>query len=130
MHLPILLLRRTNDDGMHVEFRVRREKVLTALQWLQRHNPFYSDIIINYSNLNKLPEDGIPEQLLLTHDCELPRDEFSEETQSSTSFLPIPLRTTTEDAGIRSMINQSDPFTWPTIGTNPINEFKPLVWPH
>ena len=110
-----------------MEFRVRREKVLTALQWLQCHNPFYSDIVINFPNLNKLPEDGIPEQLsvlLQESSNDLPVDEPSEETTNSSSFLPIPLQTTTEDVGIRSIINQSDPFTWPSIDNHPINEFK------
>ena len=33
--LPVLLLRRTGQDNTHVDLRVRRDKVLGALQWLQ-----------------------------------------------------------------------------------------------
>lgn len=43
--LPVLLVRRTSDDNTHADFRVRREKVLHALQWLKQNNPFYSDMI-------------------------------------------------------------------------------------
>lgn len=39
-------------------FRVRRQNVLVWLQFLQRNNPDYSDIQIDFTRINGLPEDG------------------------------------------------------------------------
>lgn len=47
---------------MHMDFRVRRAKVLG-------YN-LITLFIINFTNLNILPEDGIPDQLLSIQDCE------------------------------------------------------------
>jgi hypothetical protein len=46
--------------------RVRRGRVLAALKWLKTNNPVYADIIISDVRLNKLPEDDIPKQILMT----------------------------------------------------------------
>jgi hypothetical protein len=45
-------------------FRVRREKVRSALEWLKRNNRHYSDIEINEERLAELPEDDVPEDLI------------------------------------------------------------------
>ncbi len=62
--LPVLVVRRRGADNTHTDCRVRREKVLQALQWLMLNNPCYKDITINHVALNHLPEDGIPPELL------------------------------------------------------------------
>jgi hypothetical protein len=46
-------------------FRVRRARVRTALAWLKENNPLYAHINISDENLNQLPEDGIPEELIM-----------------------------------------------------------------
>ena len=38
--LDVLLVRRQGAAGSHKDFRVRRSKVLTALQWLKQHNTY------------------------------------------------------------------------------------------
>lgn len=45
--LPILLVRRTGQNNTHADLRVRRDRVLCALQWLQQNNPFYTNITID-----------------------------------------------------------------------------------
>ena len=37
-----------------------------ALLWLKANNPLYSDIEISEERLSQLPEDGIPEEIILT----------------------------------------------------------------
>ena len=37
-----------------------------ALLWLKANNPLYSDIEISEERLLELPEDGIPEELVMT----------------------------------------------------------------
>ena len=63
--LPVLLVRQHGADNTHADFKVRRQHVFEALQWLQINNPCYCDISIDFTNLNKLPEDGIPSELRL-----------------------------------------------------------------
>lgn len=52
--------------GLPGIFRVRRWKIREALRWLKANNPLYADITISEERLNELPEDGIPEEILLT----------------------------------------------------------------
>ncbi|KAF8996887.1 hypothetical protein BDQ17DRAFT_1249152 [Cyathus striatus] len=39
---------------------VRREKVRKALEWLKSNNPLYSDVNIDYNNLNSLETEFVP----------------------------------------------------------------------
>ena len=62
--LPILTVVRQGAANTHHSFRVRRDKVLNALQWLKQHNRFYQDIEIDLDSIQNLPVDGIPDTLL------------------------------------------------------------------
>lgn len=52
-------------DWMKKTFRVRRSKVYEALMWLRRNNPIYADINVDRHRLDDLPEDDVPEELIL-----------------------------------------------------------------
>ena len=126
--LPILIVRRHGAENTHQDFRVRRERILLALQWLKSNNPCY--IIVDHDALQLLPEDGIPPELLTVDDQEeefsAPED-TSEETNGhdSHSFLPLPTRQTTENDAIRAaVITANNPLEWPDISGQPINEFR------
>ena len=54
------------ESTMPAMFRVRRWRVREALLWLKANNPLYSDIEISEERLSQLPEDGIPEEIILT----------------------------------------------------------------
>jgi hypothetical protein len=45
-------------------FRVRRGHVRDALKWLKENNAYYCDIEIDEAQLQALPEDGVPDELL------------------------------------------------------------------
>ena len=131
--LPILIIRRHGGENTHADFRVRREKILFALQWLKTNNPCYKDITINHGALQLLPEDGIPPELLTVEEKENQEDcstqsDISEEhnEHDSSSFLPLPTRQRTEEEAIHSAIttNGNSPLNWPNIGIQPINEFQ------
>ena len=47
---------------MHT-FKVRRQAVYEALQWLQEHNILYQDIDISHEWLALLPEDRVLEEV-------------------------------------------------------------------
>ena len=66
-----------NTSGSHAheyenkEFRVRREFVRQALDWLKHINAYYNDIIIDSGPLQKLPADEIPADLSNTSQDEV-----------------------------------------------------------
>ena len=61
--IPILLLCRNGQDNTHTDLHVRRDRVLSALEWLQSNNPFYSNITIDHMALQRLPHDRVPTEL-------------------------------------------------------------------
>ena len=52
-------------DWLKKTFRVRCMVVYDALVWLKHHNPVYGDICIDDGRLKELPEDDVPEELLM-----------------------------------------------------------------
>ena len=130
--LPILTVTRQAAQGTHCNFRVRRDKVVSALQWLKYNNKFYMDIEIDFDSV-RLPVDGIPDALL---NFELPQNNKeptanqgppSEETSDdacnnpSTSFIPSVQPMQTEEQAIRSIVAGNDPLEWPPVETTPNN---------
>jgi hypothetical protein len=52
-------------EGIHHIFRVRRQAVFKALQWLKKNNPeYYCDVCVDVDQLNNLPDDGVPPEIL------------------------------------------------------------------
>ena len=52
-------------NWIHSTFRVRRHHVCRALKWLKANNPkYYGDIVISQSQLDQLPEDDVPDEVL------------------------------------------------------------------
>jgi hypothetical protein len=47
-------------------FRVRRQRIHRALEWLKQNNKLYADIVISAARLLELPVGGIPRELMLT----------------------------------------------------------------
>jgi len=54
--------RPTNEDLKKI-FTVRREKIINALNWLQKNNELYKMCVINETIIQKLPENDIPKQI-------------------------------------------------------------------
>ena len=61
--LSILIIKRVGAENTTAEFRVRRQKALSALLWLKHNNRFYHDIDIDQVTIASLPQDGIPTEL-------------------------------------------------------------------
>ena len=57
-NVDIIRVRRQGKADTHKDFRVRRYRVETALRWLKDNNPAYSDIVIDATRIQNLPEDG------------------------------------------------------------------------
>jgi hypothetical protein len=56
--IQIICVRKTGNNAIHKDFKVRRFAVQSALNWLKSNNVAYSDITISQDRLNLLPENG------------------------------------------------------------------------
>lgn len=103
-------------DG-HVDFRVRRANVLSALQWLIANNPFYGDITINYEVIASLPEDGnIANNSPFLTEREIVHEDI-ESNCVHENGIPVLYQ-----ENQRNLITTS--INWPTANPNPVNEFR------
>jgi hypothetical protein len=95
------------DKALPDIFKVRRNRVRRALEWLKENNPLFSDITISELRLAELPENDIPYELRATtklstnvaklhaeHDGYVPSQEASEDEMDEGKHITIsvPLR--------------------------------------
>jgi hypothetical protein len=131
--LPVLIVRRHGAEDTHRDFTVCRHKVLEAVLWLKTNNPFFKNIEIDRDVIQRLPENGIPDELRYVIDKnELsvhvenewpPQDPVMSANASveelvlgsgSTSFIPMRQRQRKEGAAIQDAVNEVDPLDWPS----------------
>ena len=129
--LPIVRLVSATSEFKSKDFRVRRMKVLSALQWLVRNNPVYRDVVIDHNRIMSLPADdlitGIKKVTLNVSDKdELPPDRgptISSDSlnEENNSFLPLNLNTKKQSDLI---FEQANGIELEFVGDNPYNEFS------
>ena len=56
--LDVVVVCREGAAGSHKDFRVRRSRVLQALQWLMENNPYFREISLDHAAVAQLPENG------------------------------------------------------------------------
>ena len=58
--IPVVIIRKinVNKPENYKDFRVKKNNIITWLDWLKKNNPLYSDIHINEDLLKLLPYDG------------------------------------------------------------------------
>ena len=67
---------------------VRKQRIIQALQWLKKHNILYRKVNINLQNINRLPEDDVPECIMSTLEQKIGDEEDQSER---TGYVPDPL---------------------------------------
>ena len=150
--LPILIVKKTGQNNSSKEFKVCRKRISTLLKYLCSNNPDWIRLNIKYSNenINKLPENGIPNDLNELSDSNVAPvtlDKIINETGPSLLEEEHDIQQfiqTTVDSDIDAplqvdRINQFIGINWPIIDTIPINEFTyeglascafPSLFPH
>ena len=90
---------------MPAMFRVRQWRVREGLLWLKANNSLYSDIEISEEKLLELPEDGIPDELMLTakHSTDIEAVEKEHE-----GYVPVDMADDVEGTVILSQSTKSD----------------------
>ncbi|KIN98994.1 hypothetical protein M404DRAFT_156273, partial [Pisolithus tinctorius Marx 270] len=55
--------KRLPTNWLNLTFRVRRDAIREALQWLQENNNIYCDVDISEQRINELPNDDVPPEI-------------------------------------------------------------------
>ena len=98
--LPILVVQHHGVENTHKNFRVQRDHVLAALQWLKPNNPCYKDITIDMNSCCKSScRWRVPAELLSVDDnecddvCNIRRSEDNTDTDALFLWLkPLKMR--------------------------------------
>ncbi|XP_063392313.1 uncharacterized protein LOC134677816 [Cydia fagiglandana] len=121
----ILIVRQEKSSG-YVDFRVRRDKVRSALEYLKVNNRYYRDIEIDVNALNDIPVDGslidvIPQTFTGLADDQVDKDEACEVMTTD-----VPNFIINEKKGQIKSVLEDDPevVAWPKLGNEPVNEFS------
>ena len=129
--LDVVVVCREGAAGSHKDFRVRRSRVLQALQWLMENNPYFREISLDHAAVAQLPENGeLPGLSAVTlSDDESGTEPVHEQTeehdseQLSSSFVPAAPRQATEREAVDQVVSGEHPLAWPPRGDTPLNEF-------
>ena len=128
--LDIIVVRQQNSSESHHDFRVRRSKVVGALQWLLTNNIYFRNITTDDDIILSLPENG---DLIHVPTVTFPLDETDEPDPStnpedpytadlSRTFVPGVYQSRTESQPVRQSLENF--VMWPNREQNPINEFS------
>ena len=140
--LSVIIVKVKGRDNTFKDCVVRRQKVHNALLWLIQNNPLYTHVQINEQVLDCLPNNDVPLDLLTVEsqndipydnvgpDLGPPTDNPSEDTvfnesNDMSSFLPVGEQQQQQELNaIRNQISANEPMTWPTVDSQPLNEYK------
>ena len=140
--LSVIIVKAKGKNNTFKDLTVRKQKVHNALLWLIQNNPHYCDLQINATALNSLPENGVPPGLMTVEtdddivsddncspDVGPPTDNPSEDivyndSTEMSSFLPVGEQQQQEIEAVRNQLSENEPMPWPTIETEPINEYQ------
>ena len=128
--LDVIIVRREGGDNSHRDFRVRRAKVLTALEWLVANNRYYAEVTIDNHTLGTLPIDdhltNVSSIFLSSNDVKVSAQNDDDDSNLQSTFVLTSARTFTEQQMIHQSIVHSQSshsqVNWPTT-RGPINEF-------
>ncbi|CAL1671665.1 unnamed protein product [Lasius platythorax] len=126
-HLNIIIMQRQGVSG-HSNFRVRRNKVLNALRWLQVNNPYYRDIQIADEVLESLPIDGnISQNLHYIDESGVSKEDIEDDDIVETA---VPMQQQQRQQSVLEHAIQ-----WPTGNSFPINKYRTegylsMAFPH
>ncbi|KAE8740614.1 hypothetical protein FOCC_FOCC013872 [Frankliniella occidentalis] len=124
------------------DFSINKDKVLAALIWLRKNNPFYQDVVISHERIQALPNDCSSYSLLRGYDVDEshvnsldPNSLDSEITfllndddcDDEDNLSPIVYKDVPDLSFVtqKQQLNiQDNVLLWPSIGIKPINEFS------
>ena len=112
-NIPLVVRRSNLNDDKHYDFRVRRNKVKQALEWLKRHHKWYRDVTISDETLEDLPIDDNIEHLFVRRIADLPIPEMPAQLQEPDTNVRENGEANTETlqnewSGIKTVVSKSN----------------------
>jgi hypothetical protein len=129
VHIGVLIVRKTFSDG-HFDFKVRKQRITEALQWLKANNIYYKDITIDFDTLNLLPDDGDISHMIpsVTTDSgiavEASHEDYYESHVVKTVFQSEQNMLAESLKGL--VLDEDTPIAWPRVDDSPIHEFTTI----
>ena len=149
--LPFIILKDPRQINTDASFRVRRQKIVDALEYLKANNEDYSDIVISSPNAELYPEDDILQSLpqLNLDDFNIPEEaptaENEESSRERASTVDVPIGQSVGENILRSLrkdqqhpaqqkddqqqapprysADDCNPIPWPKRSEKPASEF-------
>ena len=129
----VMVVRKPGVNNTHKDFRVRRSRVKSALEWLIANNPFYAGVTLRADVLHELPVDGYPDDVAELDDAEAADqqpeaagvDEAREVEQLDTVVTGVnaPADARREVEKVKHLLQ------WPERAQQPASEFNtPGLW--
>ena len=129
-NLPILIVKKKGQNNQSKDFKVNKNRVACVLSFLCRYNQSFINygIKISEENLEKLPDDSIPDNMNIIDDTSFPDTtdnhigaeilESENPKDDYETFVDGPIHQILEKDKIKQCIN------WPQASKIPINEFE------
>ena len=131
--LPYLILKHPDERIADKTFKVRRQYLIEALQFLVKHSEDYKYITISEENCSSYPENDIIQNLPQIHskDFKMPPENPSADNpesileNASTVDMPFPINSVLEnmESAIGENVQQSKQ-DWPSRSSCPVSEFS------
>ncbi|XP_057860503.1 uncharacterized protein LOC131069166 [Cryptomeria japonica] len=137
--VDVLIVHRPRAQGNYYDCYISRGRVMDALQYKVKYDPYYKDVSINYNNLNQIPEERTDVSSMLhtieaNYDVIITNSEDADEDQdegtiTNTSSFILHLPNEHRELQIIKKTLELEDTTdniidWPEIGLTPINEYN------
>jgi len=135
--LPILIVKKIDQNNQTKDFIVNRNRVTTLLNWLYHNNEDWKKkgIEINIDNINNLPINGIPTDLNEISEGNTAPDNLDqiiiqtgpnilEKNIENDEFIQTFVESDIEEPLQIDRIGQFLTVDWPAVNPKPINEFE------
>ena len=129
--LPIVVFQSRDRDNKNFNFKVRRNNVLKAICWLQKHNVLYKSVVIDMERGNQLPGDDYLDVCSISikkrsnssdaYDCGAVEDKESDSFIESSSFLPA--HTNSQPKELHKLKEALEPNLTAEFNENALSEF-------
>ena len=125
--LPYIVIKGPNEKITDQTFRVRRDFLIEALDWLKTHNPDYQYIFISQANADLYPEDDIVQDLpqLDPKELKIPKEAPSAANQESVFEEASTVQSPAVAGTVLEGIVKHFQVTWPQREEKPVSEFTP-----
>jgi hypothetical protein len=125
-HGNIVLIGRIRSDGKIKAMRVRKNKIVACLKYLQKNNKYYTNAAIDWDLVNAMPIDDFGEATYFVEDPTIPNDgtQVVDEDLNTDSAIVSELLSMSDDQGKNKVLKKLKFFEFGCPLLEPVNEFE------